>query len=460
MHRRILYGSFIVLLAGVFSFCNKKKFLDTLPDSNQFVLKTLPDLQSVLDQDVVMGQTPVMGEGSSDDYYMPASFWQMLPPKEKNTYIWTQDIFENQGNVEDWNIPFQQIFYANTVLEALKNIPATIDNQKEWNAIQGSALFFRAFAYYNLLQVFAPAYDNNTAASDMGLPLRLVPSAEKVSERASVKVVYEQVIKDLEQASGLLPATINTRYLNRPNRPAAFALLARIYLSMNDYQHAKTYADNCLNLYSTLMDYNSLNRNAPFPFSKTNAEILYQSKLVPANNVLINLIVQDCQVDSMLYSQYTANDLRPRFFFTTNMRGLPIPRGCYTGSIYFFTGLATDEIYLIRAECNARLGNTEQALQDVNALLVTRWQAGTFTPYTAASATEALTMVLAERRKELVFRSCRFTDLRRLNKTGANISIHRVLDGNTFTLPPNDKKYVLPIPPDAIALSGMTQNPR
>jgi starch-binding outer membrane protein, SusD/RagB family len=460
MYRSIIYGSFIVLLTGVFSSCNKKKFLDTLPDSNQFVLKTLSDLQSVLDQDMVMGQTPVMGEGSSDDYYLPASFWQTLPPREKNTYIWAQDIFENQGNVDDWNIPFQQIFYANTMLDALENIPATTDNRKEWNNIQGSALFFRAFAYYHLLQVFAPAYDNNTAGSDMGLPLRLVPSAEKVSERASVKIIYEQLIKDLEQASGLLPATINTRYLNRPYRPAAFALLAKTYLSMNDYQHAKTYADSSLNLYSTLMDYNGLNRNAPFPFSKNNAEILYQSKLVPNNTVLINLAVQDCQVDSVLYRQYGTNDLRPRFFFTTNMRGLPIPRASYTGSFLFFTGLATDEIYLIRAECNARLGNTQQALQDVNALLVTRWQAGTFTPYTAASATEALTMVLAERRKELVFRSCRFTDLRRLNKTGANISIQRVLDGNTYTLPPNDKKYVLPIPPDAIALSGMTQNPR
>jgi hypothetical protein len=99
-------------------------------------------------------------------------------------------------------------------------------------------------------------------------------------------------------------------------------------------------------------------------------------------------------------------------------------------------------------------------LQDVNILLVNRFKTGTFQPYSAASSQEALQLVIAERKKELVFRGLRFTDLRRLNKEGAGIWLNRVVNGIVFQLPPNDLRYTLPIPNDAIAGSKIVQNPR
>jgi hypothetical protein len=68
---------------------------------------------------------------------------------------------------------------------------------------------------------------------------------------------------------------------------------------------------------------------------------------------------------------------------------------------------------------------------------------------------------LLERRKELCFRGLRWQDLRRLNKEPEYAkTLTRKIDGITYTLPPNDPKYVFPIPPNVIALSGMQQNPR
>ena len=133
----------------------------------------------------------------------------------------------------------------------------------------------------------------------------------------------------------------------------------------------------------------------------------------------------------------------------------------YAGiGLYAFTGLATDEVYLIKAECAARRNDVTTAMNYLNNLLVTKWKTGTFVPYTATSSQDALNEILTERRKELVWRAIRWVDIKRLNKEGANITLTRILNGQTYTLPPNSPLYEMPIPSDEISLSGIQQNPR
>tara|TARA_R110002033_G_scaffold36621_1_gene75228 strand:+ start:3737 stop:3916 length:180 start_codon:yes stop_codon:yes gene_type:complete len=59
-----------------------------------------------------------------------------------------------------------------------------------------------------------------------------------------------------------------------------------------------------------------------------------------------------------------------------------------------------------------------------------------------------------------VWRGLRWQDIRRLNKEGAGITLTRTLKGENYTLPPNDPRYIFPIPDDEIALSGIKQNVR
>jgi hypothetical protein len=118
-------------------------------------------------------------------------------------------------------------------------------------------------------------------------------------------------------------------------------------------------------------------------------------------------------------------------------------------------------LYLIRAECYARAGNISSAMSDLNTLLKTRWVSGTYTDMTATTADEALGKVLIERRKELLMRGQRWTDLRRLNKDSRfAVTLQRVINGTTYTLPPNDLRYTLLIPYNVIQISGIQQNPR
>jgi hypothetical protein len=258
------------------------------------------------------------------------------------------------------------------------------------------------------------------------------------------------------EAKDLLPAEVSTAYRNRPNKPAAFAQLARVYLSMRLYDKAGAYADSSLRLYDTLINYNT--RDPQRPFDRYNTETMYQSKFVETNVLKTGPVGI---VDSTLYNSYATNDLRRLLFFTVNqLTGKPGFKSSYNGTITGFTGLATDEMYLVRAECRARTGNVSGAMKDLDSLLQNRFKTGTYIPSTITTADAALKIILEERRKEMPCRGVRWTDIRRLNLEYPAITPVRLLNSDNYTLQANSRWYVLPIPPDALQLGHYEQNDR
>jgi hypothetical protein len=133
--------------------------------------------------------------------------------------------------------------------------------------------------------------------------------------------------------------------------------------------------------------------------------------------------------------------------------------GVYGGAL--FMGIATDEIYLIRAECRARNQNKEGAMEDLNTLLSKRIKKNSFVNRNADDWQEALDLILTERRKELVFRGSRWTDIKRLNKESRYaLTLKRLLNGNLYELEPGDQRFAYLIPTIVITRSGMAQNDR
>jgi hypothetical protein len=414
----------------------------------------------LLDNELVMNVTPALGEVSADNYYLPYPVWTALDIKEYNAYIWAPDLYEGQGLVSDWDFPYQEVFYANTVLQGLTGIQPDSTDQAQWNMLKGWALFCRAYAFFNIAELFTQPYDSASAAADLGIPIRLSPDINVKTTRSSLQASYTQILTDLQAAEGLLPTVIPGRNLNRPSRPAAQALFARIYLSVGDYKDAGLYADSALQNYSFLLDYNTV-LPGYFPIGDTMAEILYQSNMPePGNGNLLEGIICGCIIDSNLVASYDSNDLRPSVYYLKQPSGTYTLKGSYSGLVFPFSGLATDELYLIRAECSARAGDTASALSDLNTLLRNRWVTGTFTPYPIQSAAEALDTILMERRKELAFRGIRWSDLRRLYKDRLTDTLYRNINGQVYALPPGSELYTLPIPPDVINFSGIQQNPR
>jgi starch-binding outer membrane protein, SusD/RagB family len=439
--------------------CNKTEFLDKKPNSSIIIPTTLTDMRLLLDYTQVFTFSPALGEMAADDYYVLPINWQALPAIERSSYIWDADIYSNQQSISDWSLPYQQMLYCNIVLEQLEKIKPASTELAEWQDIKGSALFARAFALSGLVQHFAPAFDSTTMTSDLGVPIRVSTDVKNYSERSTVKACYDQIFSDLQTAVPLLAPTVPPIAKNRPSRPAAYALLARTALFATQYAQAKLYADSCLQLYNTLIDYNTVSTIAVSPFDRSPQESLYYSQAISTYNIL-STISTTTFVDTLLYNQYVNNDLRRAIFFRTiSGSNMGFKRG-YSGTTLSFTGLATNEVYLIRAEAWARMGQATAAIADLNTLLRNRWRTGTFIPFTAISAADALAKIVVERRKELVWRGLRWQDLKRYNKQGQNITLTRVLGTNRYTLSPKSNKYVFAIPQDEISQSNLIQNPR
>jgi hypothetical protein len=451
---------YILLIIGItwYTSCKKQDaFLATKPNNALAIPSTLTDLQSLLQNEGLFNiNDPALGEIASDDYYVPPTTLISRTTIEINGYLWAKQVYDAGADVGDWSLPYQQIYNANTVLEYLPKINYGANQQALADQIKGTALFYRSIAFYNLVQTFALPYDGITAKTDLGIPLRLSSDLNIKSVRATEQQCYDQIIQDLQTALSLLPIT--PAYKTLPSQPAVNALLARIYLAIGDFNKSFQYANTCLSSYNSLIDYNTVIPAKTSLLSTTYlAEDIFHSRL---NGYSINQPYSKSLVDTLLFQSYTSNDLRKTLFFTA-FKGNYYFRGTYDTKGYCYSGIATDEIYLIRAECNARLGNTSAAMTDLNTLLITRWKTGAFIPYTAASADDALKQILTERRKELLYRGLRWTDLRRLNKDSRfAITLTRNLSGTIYTLPPNDVRYAWPIPDNEIQLSGIPQNVR
>lgn len=447
-----LFFAILILVSLLLGACTK--FLDTKPNQALAVPNSLGDLQALLDTYNKLNNTdPGSAETSADNYYLSEADWASLSEPDRRLYTWQDDrVFPNYPN--DWSRVYSTVYVANIVLDNITSVPRNTSNQLDWDNTKGSALLFRARAFLQAATIWSGQYDPTKAETAMGIPLRMSQDFNEPSKRSSLKETYSQILQDLKEAAERLPAI--PLHVMRPSKPAAYALLARVYLSMGNYDSCLFYADNCLKIKSTLLNYNTLSANSAFPISQFNAEVIMEN-LIP---VPVPLSISKAKIDSNLYASYSANDLRKTIFFKNNGNGTYGFRGSYEGGGNLFSGIAVDEVYLMRAEANAKLGNSSPALSDLNTLLQNRWKTGTYLPPANPTASTLLQMIRAERRKELVMRGLRWMDIKRLNAEGENIALTRILNGQAYSLPPNDLKFAIAIPEDIIQLAGIAQNPR
>lgn len=454
------YIIFFISVVFLISCKKQESWLDKKSNKSDIVPLTIDDFKSLLNNDNVLNADyPGIGIIGADNYFITFSSWQQRPAIEQNAYLWKPDIYQG-ATLADWQYPYEKIAYANTVLDGIEKIKRDEANRVDWNRVKGSALFFRAYSFYTLSQLFAKPYDKNSSATDPGIPLRLHADVNELYPRATVQECYERIISDLRGADSLLQVSAANPL--QPTKIAALALLGRVELAMENYTLALDYANKALAIQHELIDFNSLDTTAKLPFPNLqsgNKEVLFYCTVIHYGT----LSRATLRVDSSLYNSYSADDLRRPVFFLEKGKNDIDFKGQYTGSPYdLFSGISVNELYLISAECYARQNKIPEAMAALNSLLITRWKQGTFIPYTVTGEDDALSQILEERRKELPFTgNLRWEDLRRLNKDPRfEKTLVRVIGGETYSLPPNDNRYVYALPDIEIQLSGLEQNPR
>ena len=138
-----------------------------------------------------------------------------------------------------WSGLYQGIATCNTVIGRAPEV--TDISEEELNIRLGEAYFLRA-VYYHVLVMHWGA---------IPLELKEVKEVRTTAIRAPEEEVYNQIIADLLQAEQLLPATQED--YGRATKPAAQAILARVYLTTNQNEEAATYAKKVINDYDFVL---------------------------------------------------------------------------------------------------------------------------------------------------------------------------------------------------------------
>lgn len=449
------YTVVIILILLQTTACQKKDLLKEKQATAIIVPTTPGDMQALLDNEGVFGPTTSLNFICADEFYFADTALSGMKQSIASAYRYQNFRFDKDEEVPDWNNAYTQAYYANNVLVGVKRLRGSIDD-KILKPLEGDAYFKRSFAFFNVAQVFALPYDSVTASTYPGIPLRLTIDRDEILGRSTIEATYKTIIDDLWTAVDMLPPTIDQVHRNRSSRPAAYALLARVYLSMGAYEQALNAAEKSLEgRKDSLIDFNAAKINTGLLVSATNRETLYQSRMTSDDDVLYNAMVKkEVFVEPTLLAKYKSGDLRRNLFFTKTVSPACFKPG-YFGKLYPFTGLGIAELYLIIAECLVRQGDVTTGLNYLNKLLESRWVTNQYIPYTASTPDAALNVILLERRKELIFRGLRYTDLRRLNKKPPLLALSRTVQGNTYELLPNDLKYALPIPEQVLRFNRL-----
>lgn len=365
-----------------------------------------------------------------------------------NSYTWQNVIYPLGTSYEqdrNWNAVYNVILSCNTIINEL---PGSDGTEADKAALTAEALVHRGLAYLFLINNYAKPYNSSTAATDLGVPLLLQQTVSQKLNRATVQVVYDQIIADLTRAVPSLPAT--QAYNTLPSVVSAYGVLARTYLYMNDYTNAARYADLALTLRSTLNDLSLLTS-----ITTTN----YPRRIADPE-----ILLSKTPLDGTMAYTPTAFKLSDEYLALLGTRDqrytlFTVPAttisSTYTGR-YFYKeraigetrneGPSVPEMLLIRAEAYARTGDVNNAMVFVNRLRIKRFLTADYVPLTAASANDALVKVIDERRREFFGTSLRWWDMRRLkNDPLFTRTYTKTFNGVTYTLAPNSDRYTFPI---------------
>lgn len=234
--------------------------MDVKPDQQLSTIETTEDMQALLDNYLKINfNDPGVANSCTDDYYVTNDVFNARAEQDRNLYLWKPD--NNFAPLSpQWASSYEVVYICNSILDAAAQKNGHITLDAKLKNIIAQSRFHRSKAFLNVISIWTKAYDQGSAAVDLGIPLRLDADFNKTSVRASLAESYDQVLNDLKAAIADLP--VKDVSVIRPSKAAAYGLLSRTYLQMRNYVQAGLYADSALQIQKTIMDFNTLNASA------------------------------------------------------------------------------------------------------------------------------------------------------------------------------------------------------
>lgn len=367
-----------------------------------------------------------------------------------------------------WTGQWQAVQRANQVITNVPNI--NMDTALKTRLV-AEAKMLRAYFYFNLVRIYG------------GVPIFDGIQADYINKpRNTAAEVYAFIVKDLTEASAILPQTYPVGQEGRVTKGGALGLLSKVYLYMKDYQKAYDVSNQVKGMgYSLDPSFNHLFR----PAGEFGTESVFEvncgcspefggSQYAEVQGVRNQYGWGFFTPTQALENAFEPGDIRKQF--TILREGQTTPEGdlikkgdpqagntwnyktyvpsslnnnaCGYGSIQNIRILRFADILLINAEAANELGNTAVAITNINLVRNRAQLANT----TATNQSTLRTAIWQERRVELAMENDRFPDLVRTGQAGTFLGPLGFQTG---------KNELFPIPLRAITDSKgiLTQNP-
>ena len=356
------------------------------------------------------------------------------------------------NNLGVWTDAYRSIAIANIIINQDKS---TVEGDSgEIDYIKGQALVIRALAHFDLLR----NYGQQFVGGNLGVPyVKEFKGEDLIPARNTVEEVKAAIYKDLDDAFTMMSGTNdNPNRKGYPTRFSAKALESRVALYFGEWPKVESAAlavinsghysiANASNYVSTFAMDNA--ENSIFELAFSSVDRLGSNSL---GFIYKGDVYGDIEVLPVVETLFEDTDVRKNILGfegeETRLRNLgkyPALNGDDNVSVIRY-----EEVILNYAEALFEQGNTTLALTQLN-LIPTNRNASTYSIINKS-------IILNERRKELLFEGFRFFDLTRTN---SGIPIADPLQNIQAPISAGDYRLALPIPITEIdSNSNMVQN--
>ncbi|MCY4781043.1 RagB/SusD family nutrient uptake outer membrane protein [Sphingobacterium sp. UT-1RO-CII-1] len=398
-----------------------------------------------------------------------------------NEYKWL-----NHRNAESNINLFNYAFYYAMIGNAnaiIANIDGAVGPDEDKNFLKAQALTYRAWSYYQMVQLYGKRYVKGGDNGSLGVPIIKEASLE-AKPRNTVEEVYAQVNQDLDEAIILFGSAKSRPDKSHLNVNVAKGVKARVALTQQNYEVAATNAREAKQGFTLMNPEQYIDGFVSFSNPEwmwginhrdDQPTYFYSFYAYIGNFSSTNTRGNPKAINSLLYAKISDTDIRKQLWdptgadntfplaasgvrmpYMTRKFTMPNPNNS-NGDLAF---MRAAEMFLIEAEALANLtGREVDARKALFDLVITRDPDYTLSTKSGAPLIEE---ILTHRRVELWGEGFRFYDLKRLNmplnREGAN---HIASLAGVLTVPAGDKRWEFLIPQGELnrTLDVVKQNP-
>lgn len=410
----------IIIIAVGLTGC-RKEFLEVNP-KGMLLAKTTSDYELLLyhSSSFTIAGSSMAQVAMGDEIAAVNPYYSGADLRLQRAFKWEDDLYNPDEDAVELSVTMKGLYIYNKIVEEV--MESTGGTEAEKLQVMAQAKAARAWINFLLFNYYGKPYNPATAATDLGFPLILKADVTETNfTRATVQQGYDQIIADLNDAIPHLETSI-THHL-KWSKPAAQGTLGKVYLFMGKWNEALPLLTAAIgNLSSAtipigLYDYNeSLAPTTDLILLSNNKEGILARQFLS----MVTFFTNEFAITSETAQLFAGSDLRLNTYTSSPYpSGVPFGGGVLRRRAPLAPqfGLLVSDLYLLTAECKARVDDLSGAIDDLEFFRAHRMPpANAVVPPAIAGDKKALVkFILEERIREFAVLGYRWFDMRRLS---------------------------------------------